>query len=316
VFFVFFLFPFNRKTLLLVQRDIAFIALIVFGFGIFEYLAPDDLWTDLFDVLAFWSSNSTQDYVVKTLYETGRAYTSDLIFVLGYKVRRMISVFVEPTTFGLFCTLIYAYFIILRKWRFIAFLAALCGLLAMSKLFMISFIIVNYFVVRNKCDFKLVMLSMIGSFFIIGYIYNNFGHIHGSLSHLFGFYTGIEFSLFSSLGDGIGVSGNRGQFVEASIVNGVHGGESGVGNILVQLGFSGWVIISGLLFLLKYFSQLYLKTKDRLYFATYVILIVYLINLIYSASSLAFSANTFCILLAAISFKISLKEDRMMYRQA
>jgi len=311
VFFIFFLFPFNRKTLLLIQRDIAFIALIIFGFGFFEYFSPDYLWTNIFDVLSFWSSNSTQDYVVKSLYETGRAYTSDLIFILGYKVRRMISVFVEPTTFGLFCTLIYAYFIILRKWRLIAIIAALCGIMAMSKLFLISFVIVNYFVIRNKPDFRLVIFSVFSSFFIIGFIYNSFGHIHGSLSHLFGFYTGIEFSLFSLFGDGIGASGNRGQFVETSIVNGEHGGESGVGNILVQLGFSGWVVISGVLFLLKYFSNLYLKTKDRLYFATYVILIIYLVNLIYSASSLAFSANTYCILLAAISFKISQQNNRM-----
>ena len=308
VFFVFFLFPFNRQTLLLIQRDIAFISLIIFGFGFFEYVAPDYLWTDVFNVLDFWSSNSTQDYEVKTLYETGRAYSSDLIFLLDYKVRRMISVFVEPTTFGLFCTVIYAYFIILRKWRWIALIAGLCGLLAMSKLFLISFIIINYFVIRGKCDFKLVMLSLVSSFFIIGYVYQNFGHIHGSLSHLFGFYTGIEFSLLSPLGDGIGVSGNRGQFVKTSVVNGEHGGESGVGNILAQLGFSGWVVISGLFFLLKYFSDLYIKNRDRLYFATYVVLIIYLVNLIYSASSLAFSANTFCIVLAAIAFKLSLQK--------
>jgi hypothetical protein len=129
-----------------------------------------------------------------------------------------------------------------------------------------------------------IYLGTLILFFAAQYIYKLTFNIHGSFSHVKGFYTGFELLKNNLLGFGLGIGGNKGsQYI--STMNGDFGGESGLGNILAQVGIIG---ILYLFIILMFYSKISkFQSLDNNEKRTGLALITqYLLNFYLSASSL------------------------------
>ena len=106
--------------------------------------------------------------------------------------------------------------------------------------------------------------------------------LHGSFSHIKGFYSGVTLLSDHPLGFGLGVAGNRGSS-EISTSTGNFGGESGFGNVTAQIGYVGVLY----LFILYFLYLKFYKNKKNVNSQICLSLIVqYLINFYLSASSM------------------------------
>lgn len=81
-----------------INRILALVCYIVIVFGFIEYALPDLFWNDLIGLKKY----SQNRFLGGTQIE--RNYSSDLIFLIERRVRRMMSFFAEPVTFGSFVT--------------------------------------------------------------------------------------------------------------------------------------------------------------------------------------------------------------------
>ena len=75
------------------------------------------------------------------------------------------------------------------------------------------------------------------------------------------------------------------------IENGEYGGESGLGNVLAQMGVLGFISLAIFRFLLKRFQELYYRSGNSEYFAIFVVTANWLLIYFLSAASLGFTGN-------------------------
>ena len=83
-----------------------------------------------------------------------------------------------------------------------------------------------------------LLLGTITLFIISHYISIKTEKLHGSFSHVKGFYSGVTLLADHPFGFGLGVAGNRGSS-DISTSLGAFGGESGFGNVTAQVGYVG-----------------------------------------------------------------------------
>ena len=212
--------------------------LVLAVFGLFEYFNTNFTWKTLIDLKLYWNSNATQEnFEYDPFSQSGRLFTSDSVAFLGYKLRRMISLSLEPTTFAAFILFCSTLFLYNQKYLLYA-LSLICGFLTFSKLFIIGFILILFQKLFRLYHPVLLILGTILLFFLSQYISHKTDKLHGSFSHIKGFYSGVTLLAEHPLGFGIGKAGNRGS-LGVSTMNGAYGGESGFGNVTAQVGFLG-----------------------------------------------------------------------------
>ncbi len=261
-------------------------------FGFLTLLLPISFWDEFLDVPSYLNAGSYLKMSVASIYNTS-SYTSDLIFLTGEKFPRMISTYVESTTLGSFFTFffVYALFSRLVKYRRLYLLLFFTGgLLVFSKAFIFSVFIVGIYYLLKKPSVSVAIAIVIILFLISAGISIYIGKIHGGLAHFIGFYTGFDLLINNPLGFGLGEAGNRGQF-STGTVNGGNGGESGIGNILAQIGVFGLLVPIIFLKLLSFFNKVYYQTYSAEYVAIFVVTVVWFIILCLSASSLGLTGN-------------------------
>ena len=282
----------NQYTRLL---NFSFVILLaVFIFGVIGVLLPIEFWDDFLKVPEYWNNSAFGSNNFSSIFDSGRGYTSDLIFLTGEKFPRMLSTFVEPTTLGSFFTFyfIYSFFKKGLKYRNLYLVVSLIGgILIFSKAFLLSFFMALIFKIIGRPSLKLAFAMMVVIFILSLVISVYLGKVHGGLSHFIGFYSGFELLFSHPFGFGLGEAGNRGQFVDASIMNGNNGGESGLGNVLAQIGVFGGIIIIIFYKLLRLFSNLYNKFGNDDFFALFMVTFTWFVIFCLSASSLGLSGN-------------------------
>ena len=128
------------------------LTLVLLYFGIIEYLLTTSFWEQLIGLSKYKQSR----FLGET--EVVRYLSADLKFITGEYVRRMMSFYAEPTTFGAFVTFVFCLSTFgkneLIHGRKISILALICGFLIFSKLFLLSLLFVLYYkIFKPKLNF-------------------------------------------------------------------------------------------------------------------------------------------------------------------
>lgn len=265
------------------------LTIVILVFGLIEYLLPVTFWDQFIGLKKF-----TQNRLLGGT-DVLRYFSADLKFITGEYVRRMMSFYAEPTTFGAFVTFVFCFSLFggkqLKYSRNISILALICGLLIFSKLFLLSLVFILYYkLVHTKPNFYPLFIFTVLLYLISAYLYVDFGKIHGSFAHLFGFYTGINTLFEFPLGLGLGMAGNRG-IVENRSTFGELGSESGLGSVIAQLGVLGIVYLVFCLGIMYSLKKRYYSSANPVYFGLFVGILLYILNFYLSFASLGFSGN-------------------------
>ena len=250
--------------------------------AIFDGLFSEILWDGLLKVERYWQNDTQPGLPLQTFRESSRAYTPDLVFLVGKEFRRLFSILLEPTTFGSIMAYFFAYYLTLKKYSQ-GYLAAVFGLLAFSKIAMLSILTIPFIGLfrRNKKIFMLIVFfSLIISSF---YVASMPILIHGSFSHLIGISSSLSIFLENPLGAGLGMGGNRPGIDLDGIHLGRYGGESGFGNVFYQSP------VLGILYLFLFWIAI-----KRNY--SFKILWVFFLNFMLSATSLGLTSIIYPIL--------------------
>lgn len=274
------------------------ITFLISIFGLIEYFSPDFFWNTIIGLKKY-----AQNRLLGGT-ESDRNYSSDLIFILGRKVRRMMSFFAEPVTLGAYYTFMFSFLTFtsnqFKHGRLLWFLVLICGLLIISKLFIVSVLVVLGYkwIIRGPKMWPIFALTL-GLYALSEFIFEVLGKAHGSFSHLLGFYSGINLLADHPFGFGLGMSGNRG-FLNHNIAMGEFGGESGLGCILSQLGYPGFTFPLIIILLMNACKKKYLQTRSPAHMGIFVSLFTFMLNFYLSFASLGLSGNVMVFIFAGL----------------
>jgi hypothetical protein len=206
--------------------------------GIIEYLAPNSLWRDYLLVVEYFSSNPLDPFGSLPFEESGRFFTWDLRAVFGGPIRRAVSTYLEPTTFAAAlmcgaCLLAASRHAREPGARWKLSVVAICGVLTISKgLALAMAAVALYRYTGLPSPRHLFLITLLGGSVALGLHRADLLEV-GPMSHVTGLATSIEYVLDGNLlGTGLGNAGNyaaEGSDMEI-------GAESGLGNLIAQLG--------------------------------------------------------------------------------
>lgn len=281
----------------LVLNTTAFVAV----FGIIEYFAPNSLWRDYFKVVDFFSSNPLDPFGALPFEETGRFFTWDFQSIFGGPVRRAVSTYLEPTTLAsaLICGICLA--AAARRlgqknagFKFLLILA--CGVLTLSKAFGLFLIVMALYVhFRVPSPRWIFALTIIGGGFALWA--HSIGLIVGKFEHIAGLATAIHHVTGGNLlGEGIGNAGNYAALGSDMEI----GAESGLGNLLAQVGLAALIYLIWIQSLAVDVIRRARERRDRtgVYFAGMVL--GWFISFLFSASSLGIGGNSLIFLVLSL----------------
>lgn len=299
----------GSHDLVFIKKIVVIITMLISVFGLFEFFMPDFLWDTIIGLKKYTTNRAGGGTMVN------RSYSSDLKFLIGRPVRRMLSFYAEPVTLGSYFTFTFAYFTFTSKnikyRKLLLCLVFICGLLVVSKLFVLAIIVIlGYkYILKKPVFYPLILFSAI-LYFVAGYLYEVFGKAHGSFSHLFGYYTGIDLLADYPLGFGLGMAGNKG-FLQHNSVTGEFGGESGLGNIIAQIGYPGFLFLIMILFIMYLFKKKFNEANNPEYLGLFVALFTYVINFYLSSASLGLTGNIMFFIFAGIYLNPNLVTEEL-----
>lgn len=233
VFFAVLIVPWTPRQIDALLRLLFATGVAVALFGIAERLLPDSLWIEVLDVQAYTTANNFDPFGAAAFHESGRFFSNDLDFVLANPVRRMISSYLEPTTLaaGMAALLCQAMARRARGHgaRLAVALALVCGLATLSKGFAAFLVLLAAWQLTGAPSARhavaLVML-VCGAALLAEQL-----HLDGPLAHVAGLVSALRHLLEGNWwGQGLGGAGNYTD--SGSEV----GGESGLGNVIAQIG--------------------------------------------------------------------------------
>ncbi len=284
------------------------ILVVLWVFGITEYLLPDAFWNDFVGISGYWNSLSLDPFATATIGESGRFYSWDLYAILG-EVRRMVSLYFEPTTMAAFFVACLCFsFIGGPRERFWSWLIVALGLLTISKFFAMSVpLALAVIALRDRLRKHMFI------YFVSACIMVSFGVIAlnidaGALAHLKGISSLVQIVMQNKwFGLGLGAGGN---YADADLETAEIGAESGFGNIAAQLGLMALVYIFLLNTLYATLLERYQRTHDLKYAAAIAALVCWTLSFFLSASSLGLSGNAFIFILIGSVLRIDSYERR------
>ena len=262
------------------------ICIILALFGFVEYVLPFDFWNNIIKLPKYWGASGLDRSAKEVVDYSGRFISTDLFFLIGDVMRRMVSGFCEPTNFASFMM---AAFIILKKHAKTRFLCLLCCLLAMSKAAIIGiFMVYPSLLFCRKClgikKYHLLYMFTFIPLYILAVFFHELGFVQGPFSHLNGLYGGID-TIFEGniFGHGVASAGN---FAALNSDSDVFAGESGRGGMLAQIGF-GTIFYIGV-----FYNMLKILSSDiRSHFDSITLIFVWTMVFAYSESSFGASGN-------------------------
>lgn len=271
------------------------ILVMLWAFGVVEYLLPDSFWNSFVGITAYWDALSVDPFSTATIGENGRFYSWDLFALLG-EVRRMVSFYFEPTTMAAFFVACLCFSLVGgKRERFWTWLIAALGLLTISKFFALAVpLALAVMALRNRLH-KHLFLS-----FVMGCIAISASVIAleidaGALAHLRGISSLLEIVGQNKwLGLGLGAGGN---YAATELETAEIGTESGFGNVAAQLGLMSVVYIFLLNSLYVMLLESYRRTGDPVYVTAIAALVCWTLSFFLSASSLGLSGNAFVFIL-------------------
>lgn len=278
------------------------ILMFLWLFGITEYFLPDAFWNDFVGISGYWNSLSLDPFATATIGESGRFYSWDLYTILGV-VRRMVSLYFEPTTLAAFFVACLCFsFIGGPRERFWTWMIVALGFLTISKFFAMSVPLALAVIALRDRLRKQMFIYFVAACIMIGVGVVALNIESGALTHLKG---------LSSLGQivvqkkwfglGLGAGGN---YADADLETADIGTESGFGNIAAQLGLMALIYIFLLNTLYVALLDRYRRTHDLKYAAAIAALACWTLSFFLSASSLGLSGNAFIFILIGSVLRI------------
>lgn len=218
--------------------------------ALFDGLLGEYLWDGLFKVERYWSNDTQPGLPIETFRESSRAFTPDLVFLVGKEFRRLYSILLEPTTFGSLMTYFFAYYLAHKRYGH-GLVAGILGVLAFSKIALLAIISIPFIglVERFKKSFFIAVFLLLC--FLSMYLASLPELTHGSFSHIIGISTALMVVKDGLFGAGLGMGGNRPGIELDGIHLGRYGGESGFGNVFFQSPVLGMIYLFLFLLLLK-----------------------------------------------------------------
>lgn len=282
----------SQNQIVALLRFILNTTVLVAVFGVLEYFAPNSFWRDYLRVTEYYSSNPFDPFGTLPFEETGRFFSWDLQGLFGGPIRRSVSTYLEPTTLAaaFMCGICLA----ASECRsgqpgakFRLFIILACGILTISK-FLGLFLIVLIMYIRFKVPsprwiFSLTITGAISAFWA-----QSVGFTEGKFEHIVGLATAIRHVRSGYIfGEGLGNAGNYAALGSDMEV----GAESGLGNLIAQIGLASLVYLFWIQSLAKDVIRRSSERGDRIgvYFAS--MLLGWFISFMLSASSLGIGGN-------------------------
>lgn len=267
-------------------------SVIVALFGVVEYFAPISLWRDYFRVVEFFSSNPLDPFGAIPFEESGRFFSGDFVGIFGRAFRRAVSTYLEPTTLaaGLIAGTCLAAAARRQRQQGAGLklgLIVACGVLTLSKaywLFLVAMLLyVNFRIPSPRRIFAITIAAGVLALLAleIGLTLGKFSHIAGLGTAIVHVFDGHPF------GEGIGSAGNYA--AEGSDLD--IGAESGLGNLIAQVGVAALIYILWLQSLAADVIRRARARVDRagIFYAS--MLLGWFISFLFSASSLGIGGN-------------------------
>lgn len=285
-------------------RLIAVTCLLVATFGVVEYMLPLTLWSDVLRVVAYFSANPLDPFGSLPIEESGRFFSWDLAGLTGGPVRRAVSTYLEPTTLAaaLMCGVGVVAATAPRRGRAVKLaLIITCGLLTLSKAFLLFLLIsVIYLVLRIPPARRLFLLTLVGG--LLALLAQGAGLTEGKFAHVEGLATALVHVVTDSpLGEGLANAGNyAAEGADLEI-----GAESGLGNMLAQIGLISFVFVGWVQSIGKVLEQRSVRDRSALFMTC--VLLGWYVSFLFSASSLGIGGNA----LIFLAFALVLHRNRV-----
>jgi len=302
-FVAFSLIPLQRDGISLVEKTIRLVAWVSIVFGLVEVGLPDEFWDITMNLPGFWEATGVDPFVTKTIAESGRFYSYDLATLTGEPQRRLVSLYLEPTTLAAFLSFCLVYFALKGQSspanRLLIGGLLIAGLLTMSKAFLLAVFVVVWVRLSHILPPATSLLLSTGGMYGVGALFNELQLSSGPFSHIHGLYTGINYFLTEEpFGLGLGNGGNYAALIDANMDAG--GYESGLGSMLVQIGVGGLLFVGIIYAIMNRLHAEYRNTGHKTYLALASAIFVWYLSFLLSASSLGFSGNVFGFLAAGL----------------
>lgn len=271
------------------------VLILLWVFGITEFLLPDAFWNDFIGISGYWNSLSLDPFATSTIGESGRFYSWDLYTVMG-EVRRMVSLYFEPTTLAAFFVACLCFsFIGGQRERLWTWLIAIFGLLTISKFFAMSIPLALAVIVLRDRLRKQMFLGFVAACIMITVGVIALDIDAGALAHLKGISSLVQIVMQNKwLGLGLGAGGN---YSDTDLDTAEIGAESGFGNIAAQLGLMALIYVFLLNNIYVTLLECYQRTRELKYSAAIAALVCWTLSFFLSASSLGLSGNAFVFIL-------------------
>ncbi len=205
-------------------------------FGVAERLGPEGLWSDVLDIQAYTLANNFDRFGATPFQDSGRFFSTDLEFLTGGPVRRMVATYLEPTTLAAGMAALLAMALARRARGYRATLAiglaVLCGVATVSKGFVAYLLVLLAWrllgVPSPRHLLVLVVLVVLGC---VAALAASELHLEGPFAHVAGLISALDYLRQGNwFGEGIGAAGN---FSDSGAEVGE---ESGLGNVIGQVG--------------------------------------------------------------------------------
>ena len=281
----------KRNELLFFEKILIYTALLASIFGLLEYFFLGDFFWNTIPFKSFIQNKGVSSWLGETGV-TQNFYTYDFVFIIGDKIRRLVSFFADPMVAG-HIILFGAVIAIKRKSNpFLIALLIISALLSFSKgvyLVLILLLVLffsKHLYEKNKTVFYFFTCSILClGIAVIFYLFSFSGN-SSSYKHILGLVTSL--SNISIFGHGLGLSGSFVTTVMGTS-NAALTTESYIGSIISQLGLVGIILyLSFFLYLLKQLLIKYQQSKFCIdYFLCACLLLSLTIESFFSESAIS-----------------------------
>lgn len=282
---------------------------IIVSFGLLEYILPvETIWGKIIKIQSFMENTETDPWASIPLSESGRFYSWDLYIILGEKLRRLVSIYADPTLTANVLVLLLNIFLLLPKKKIkdkiLIVLIILCGFLTLSKFFVLSLLTSILFYFTEVMIRNIIIYLLIGNVIISILLINIFPYIP-SVAHIQGLIS--AFTNFQPFGRGLGQAGNYAIF---SHIEHTVGGESSIGSMLAQIGIFSFLLIFQINNLLNLivsnykkinFKKINIKNKNVFILESFILKVAY-ITILEFFIEMSFSESSISITTMIITF--------------
>lgn len=290
----------SLRTLEGFSRVTCWLVGVVVLFGLVLYVMPDWWWDRVLLLPSYWANVAVDPFAESSVSTSGRFYSWDLALLGGSKIRRLVSTFLEPTGLAAVIAtgLVFTLYAPAFAWRRVLLLVLFVGgVLTFSKAFLLSAIVAAGTLFFRRLYPSWLILGT-AAFYGLSVGSTVAGLTIGMFAHITGLHSGVLVIADAPLGLGVGAAGNYAfDDVEAMSL----GAESGLGNVLAQVGIAGILMPLMIYVTLANLARKYHTNGSFVFRAAFTALLNWYLVFLFSASSLGVGGNLLTFILCGLA---------------